>query len=262
MGPDSRSSAGDVSRNVTAPAEITYPCRCPIAHNGVVPPSPTAQAASPRRGLLLTALALVLVGLALLGYVGWQYWGTNAVSKARQGEVTQDLLSAWNGDPAVADLLGPQGSADLGDALALVRIPAFGDDYVVPVIEGVRPDDLAQGLGHYPGTALPGQVGNFAIAGHRVTHGEPFRDFPELRPGDKVEVETSDAVYTYRLTSDPDNLVVQPQDTWVLDPIPGKPEGTPPDQARITLTTCAELFHTSDRMIAFGRLVDTERKRG
>jgi sortase A len=228
----------------------------------VVPPSPTAQAASPRRGLLLTALALVLVGLALLGYVGWQYWGTNAVSKARQGEVTQDLLSAWNGDPAVADLLGPQGSADLGDALALVRIPAFGDDYVVPVIEGVRPDDLAQGLGHYPGTALPGQVGNFAIAGHRVTHGEPFRDFPELRPGDKVEVETSDAVYTYRLTSDPDNLVVQPQDTWVLDPIPGKPEGTPPDQARITLTTCAELFHTSDRMIAFGRLVDTERKRG
>jgi sortase A len=227
-----------------------------------VPPSPTAQAASPRRGLLLTALALVLVGLALLGYVGWQYWGTNAVSKARQGEVTQDLLSAWNGDPAVADLLGPQGSADLGDALALVRIPAFGDDYVVPVIEGVRPDDLAQGLGHYPGTALPGQVGNFAIAGHRVTHGEPFRDFPELRPGDKVEVETSDAVYTYRLTSDPDNLVVQPQDTWVLDPIPGKPEGTPPDQARITLTTCAELFHTSDRMIAFGRLVDTERKRG
>jgi sortase A len=228
----------------------------------VVPPSPTAQAASPRRGLLLTALALVLVGLALLGYVGWQYWGTNAVSKARQGEVTQDLLSAWNGDPAVADLLGPQGSADLGDALALVRIPAFGDDYVVPVIEGVRPDDLAQGLGHYPGTALPGQVGNFAIAGHRVTHGEPFRDFPELRPGDKVEVETSDAVYTYRLTSDPDNLVVQPQDTWVLDPIPGKPEGAPPDQARITLTTCAELFHTSDRMIAFGRLVDTERKRG
>jgi sortase A len=262
MAPDSRSSAGDVSRDVTAPAEITYPCRSPIAHNGVVPPSPTAQAASPRRGLLLTALALVLVGLALLGYVGWQYWGTNAVSKARQGEVTQDLLSAWNGDPAVADLLGPQGSADLGDALALVRIPAFGDDYVVPVIEGVRPDDLAQGLGHYPGTALPGQVGNFAIAGHRVTHGEPFRDFPELRPGDKVEVETSDAVYTYRLTSDPDNLVVQPQDTWVLDPIPGKPEGTPPDQARITLTTCAELFHTSDRMIAFGRLVDTERKRG
>ena len=244
----------------------------PIPHNEPVtpPPASSAEPAQPeqpaaptrRRGLLLTALALVLAGLSLLGYVGWQYWGTNALSRHDQAVATQDLLSAWGGDSAFEDLLGPQGSVDLGDALALVRIPAFGHDYVVPVIEGVRPEDLAQGLGHYPATALPGQIGNFAIAGHRITHGEPLRQMPELRPGDKVLVETSDAVYTYRLTSDPNDLVVQPQDTWVLDPIPGKPSGTPPDQARITLTTCAELFHTSDRMIAFGRLVDTERKPG
>jgi sortase A len=223
---------------------------------------PPAEQPRRRRGLLAVALGLVLVGLSLLGYVGWQYWGTNVVARQHQQKVTQDLLSSWGGDPAVEDLLGPQGSADLGDALALVRIPAFGDGFVVPVIEGVRPEDLAQGLGHYPGTAQPGQIGNFAVAGHRVTHGEPFRELPSLRPGDVVEVETGDAVYTYRLSSSPNALIVQPQDTWVLDPIPGKPAGTPPDQARITLTTCAELFHTTDRMIAFGRLVDTERKRG
>jgi sortase A len=213
-----------------------------------------------RRALLAAALGLVLAGLSLLGYVGWQYWGTNIVASQHQQQITQDLLKSWGGSPAVEDLLGPQGSADLGDAVALVRIPAFGDDFVVPVIEGVRPEDLAQGLGHYPGTALPGQIGNFAVAGHRVTHGEPFRELPSLRPGDVVEVETADAVYTYRMSSDPNQLIVQPQDTWVLDPIPGKPAGAPPDRARITLTTCAELFHTSDRMIAFGRLVDTERK--
>jgi sortase A len=238
------------------------------AHNGGVvehrPPPGHAAATSPRRRrwLLYAGLGLVLVGLSLLGYVGWQYWGTNIVSGQKQDTVTQDLLSSWGGDPAVEDLLGPQGSAEIGDALALVRIPAFGDDFVVPVIEGVRPEDLAQGLGHYPGTALPGQIGNFAVAGHRVTHGEPFRELPALRPGDAVEVETADAVYTYELSSNPNQLVVQPGDTWVLDPIPGKPDGTPPDRARITLTTCAELFHSSDRMIAFGRLVDTERKRG
>ncbi|MGH3356039.1 MAG: class E sortase [Nocardioidaceae bacterium] len=222
-------------------------------------PSP----AKPRRrlGLLVVASALMLVGLSLLGYVAWQYWGTNIVAKEAQGDITQDLLSSWD-DPAVEDLLGPQGAAELGDAIALVRIPRFGDEFVVPVIEGVRPGDLAQGLGHYPGTALPGQVGNFAVAGHRVTHGEPFRELPALRPGDEVEVETSDAVYSYKLTSNPNRLIVQPEDTWVLDPIPGKPSRTPPDRARITLTTCAELFHTSDRMIAFGQLVDTERKRG
>ena len=226
-------------------------------------PPATAETPAPpprRRGLVVAALALVLVGLSLLGYVGWQYWGSNIVSQQRQDALSQDLMASWD-NPAVQDLLGPQGSADLGDALALVRIPAFGDDFVVPVIEGVRPEDLAQGLGHYPGTALPGQIGNFAVAGHRVTHGEPFRALPELRPGDKVVVETSDAVYTYELSSNPNRLVVQPADTWVLDPIPGKPDGTPPDRARITLTTCAELFHSSDRMIAFGQLVDTERKR-
>jgi len=213
-----------------------------------------------RRGLLLAALALVLAGLSLLGYVGWQYWGTNWLARQDQAEVTQDLLSAWRGDPAVDVPVGPLGAADPGDAMALVRIPRFGQRFVVPVIEGVRPEDLAQGLGHYPGTALPGQDGNFAVAGHRVTHGEPFRQMPELRPGDEVLVETADAVYTYRLTSNPNDLVVQPRDTWVLDPVPGRPSGAPPGRARITLTTCAELFHTSDRMIVFGRLVDTERK--
>jgi sortase A len=233
-----------------------------VVQHRPAPGHAAAASAQRRRRLLYAGLVLVLVGLSLLGYVGWQYWGTNIVSGHKQDTVTQDLLSSWGGDPAVEDLLGPQGSAEIGDALALVRIPAFGDDFVVPVIEGVRPEDLAQGLGHYPGTALPGQIGNFAIAGHRVTHGEPFRELPVLRPGDAVEVETADAVYTYELSSNPNALVVQPQDTWVLDPIPGKPDGTPPDRARITLTTCAELFHSSDRMIAFGRLVDTERKRG
>jgi sortase A len=240
-----------VTRPRDVPAQPVHPPQ---------PPEPR-QARQRRRGLLLTALSLVLVGVALLGYVGWQYWGSNLLARERQQDAAADLLASWS-DPAVQDLLGPQGSADLGDAVALVRIPAFGDGFVVPVIEGVRPEDLAQGLGHYPGTALPGQVGNFAVAGHRVTHGQPLHDLPELRPGDRVEVETADAVYTYVLSSNPNRLVVQPGDTWVLDPIPGKPDGTPPDRARITLTTCAELFHSSDRMIAFGRLVDTERKRG
>lgn len=222
---------------------------------------PTPAPGRRGRPLLLAGLALVSVGLLLLGYVGWQYWGTNIVSKHKQQEVTSDLLRSWD-DPAVSKLLGPDEGSDLGDALALVRIPRFGGEFVVPVIEGVRPDDLAQGLGHYPGTAMPGDIGNFAVAGHRVTHGEPFRDLPEMEVGDEVVVETSDAIYTYQMDTAGDGLVVQPDDTWVLDPIPGKGDTAEPDRARITLTTCAELFHTSDRLVSFGHLVDTERKRG
>jgi sortase A len=226
------------------------------------PPQPPQASRPPRRRrLLLVALGLVLVGVSMLGYVAWQYWGTNIVSDQRQDEITAHLQSSWADAPRHTRP-GAPGPAELGEPFALVRIPAFGDGFVVPVIEGVRPDDLTQGLGHYPSTALPGQVGNFAVAGHRVTHGQPLHDLPRLRPGDVVEVETADAVYTYKLSTNPNRTVVQPNDTWVLDPIPGRPRGTPPDRARITLTTCAELFHSSDRMVAFGRLVDTQRKRG
>ncbi|MFD2078965.1 sortase domain-containing protein [Actinopolymorpha cephalotaxi] len=72
-----------------------------------------------------------------------------------------------------------------------MRIPRFGRSYVVPAIQGIRKEDLAKGFGHFPETALPGQRGNCALAGHRVTHGEPLRDMPNLRVGDKVVVETS-----------------------------------------------------------------------
>ena len=93
-------------------------------------------------------------------------------------------------------------------------------------MEGVGKDDLARGIGHYPQTQMPGQPGNFAIAGHRVTHGSPFRKLLELRKGDQVIVETADAVYTYELDGSPRDLTVKPTDNWVLDPVPGKPQET------------------------------------
>jgi sortase A len=101
-----------------------------------------------------------------------------------------------------------------------------------------------------------------------VTHGEPLRRLPELRPGDKVLVETVDATYTYALDTDPNALVIPFTGVWVLAPVPKNPEagGAQPAQRAgqrlITLTTCAELFHTDERMIAFGHLVKTERKSG
>ncbi len=146
-----------------------------------------------------------------------------------------------------------------------MRIPAFGKKYVVPVQQGTSDEVLAEGFGHFRGTAQPGQVGNFAIAGHRVTHGEPLRDMPSLRPGDRVVVETRTTTFTYRLDTDPNDLVVDLDNVWVLDPVPHNPRGgVQPAQRRgqrlITLTTCAELFHTDDRMIAFGHLVKSVRR--
>ena len=69
---------------------------------------------------------------------------------------------------------------------------------MVPVLEGTTDDVLAAGYGHFADTAEPGRVGNYALAAHRITHGEPLRRMPDLEVGDEVVVETRDATYTYR----------------------------------------------------------------
>ena len=143
--------------------------------------------------------------------------------------------------------------------MALLRIPAFGADYEVPVLEGTDLDVLDEGIGHYPGTAAAGEVGNFAVAGHRVTHGQPFHRLLELGKGDQVVVETRTAVYTYVLDEPPRNLTVADTAGWVLDPVPGRPAAQP-TRALITLTTCQDLFRSPDRSVGFGHLESTKNK--
>jgi sortase A len=220
---------------------------------------------------LLAGTALVLVGVMMLVYVGWQYWGTDISAKSKQADLRDEIHARWK-YPTVSDLLGPQAaSASLGSADALLRIPAFGSDFEVPIIEGVRDSDLARGVGHFPGTG-PGQIGNFALAAHRVTNGEPFRNLPDLRPGDTVIIETADATYTYLLDTNPNDLEVPFTANWVIDAVPVAPEGEAPpgmptfaspnnaSEAIITLTTCSELFHTDSRLVAFGHLAETTPK--
>jgi len=211
-------------------------------------------------------LALVLAGLAMLGYVGWQYYGTNIVAQRTHQRVVSELREHWRAPAPAAGAATAEKDTSPGRAYALLRIPRFGEDYVVPVLEGVSDEVLASGFGHFPGTAGPGEEGNYALAAHRVTHGEPLRDMPQLRPGDQVVVETRDTIYTYELDTDPNDLVVGFQDVWVVDPLPDNPTpgGTEPaqepGQRLITLTTCSELFHTDNRMIAFGHLVEQVEK--
>jgi sortase A len=214
-----------------------------------------------RRGAsFYVGLGLVLAGLGMLGYVGWQFYGTNVVSHRKQQQVVERTERAWQ-DQGQAGASGAGRGDVVRGAQALLRIPRFGRDYVMPVQEGVSDAVLAEGFGHFEGSAAPGGKGNFALAAHRVTHGQPLRDMPSLRPGDKVVVETRDATYTYQLDTDPNDLVVTFRDVWVVDarPVNPDPGGVQPadDPRLITLTTCAELFHTDNRMIAFGHLVST-----
>src|SRR5690606_26137602 len=106
-------------------------------------------------------------------------------------------------------------------------IPALGDDWEWPVTVGVDDDSLGLGVGWYPRTAQPGQVGNFAVAGGCIAGAQPFRHLAGLAPGDDVLVEGADAVHSYRLLTGPGDLTVADDDTWVLDPVPGQDETEP-----------------------------------
>jgi sortase A len=220
---------------------------------------PEAEVPRRSRTSLVVGLALLLAGVAILGWVGWQFWGTTWVAHRTQERVVQQLEQQWDAAPTGGSAV----STDAGTARAILRVPRFGDDFAVPVLAGVTDDDLAAGVGHFTDSAGPGEVGNFALAAHRITHGEPFRDLPELEPGDQIVVETRTTDYTYVLDTGGSDLEVSFDQGWVLDPLPTNPDagGVEPDQSPgqrlITLTTCAELFHTDERLVAFGHLVGT-----
>lgn len=134
----------------------------------------------------------------------------------------------------------------VGQALATMRIPRFGADWRWTALEGTDEWVIADGPGHYEGTALPGEEGNAAFAGHRAGHGDPFIDFDLLRPGDRVFLSQGRTTWTYEITTAP--RIIDVTDVWVLDPLPGR---------MLTLTTCWPKYGSAKRMFVRGDLVHT-----
>lgn len=133
-----------------------------------------------------------------------------------------------------------------GEAIGQIKIPKIGLDAYV--IEGVDDADLHEGPGHYPGTPLPGQDGNAAIAGHRTTYGAPFANIDELIPGDKITVTTIQGTFTYAVLAQPDgsgHIIVNPSQSEVLDDV---------GDNRLTLTACHPKYSASKRIVVFAQL--------
>ncbi|MFJ2749507.1 class E sortase [Streptomyces sp. NPDC087297] len=141
-----------------------------------------------------------------------------------------------------------------GRAFAEMYVPRFGRDWVKPVLEGTDPELLKKGLGHYAATAGLGAVGNFSVAGHRRTYGDPFKDFPDLRPGDEVILKDASTWYTYTVRGGP--LRTLPTDVAVVDPVPEKSPFTAPGRY-LTLTTCDPEWGHSHRLVVWAELTGT-----
>ena len=198
---------------------------------------------------------LITAGLVLLLFVAYQLVWTNVEANRRTDTVAGDVRDAWQRPPTTTT--GTQVVAlKKGKGFAFLHIPRLGRKWSVPVIQGVSLPDLSKGVGHYPKTALPGEVGNFAVAGHRATNGEPFAYLDKVRKGDLVVAETQDSWFTYVVDR---TKIVSPTSVWVLDPVPGHP-GATPSEPLLTLTTCNPRWASYERLIVFGHLTETRSK--
>jgi sortase A len=198
---------------------------------------------------------MITAGLVLLLFVAYQLVWTNIAADRAQGKVTNTLRQEWlregsTQDPGTIHL----SKSDFGKGFAFLHIPRLGRKYSVPVVQGVSLPDLSRGVGHYPKTAVPGEIGNFAVAGHRATNGQPFAHLDEVKVGDSLVVETRTTWFSYVVDK---VQIVEPSAVWVLDPVPGKPKQQPTRQL-ITLTTCNPRWASTQRMIVFGHLVETQ----
>src|SRR3954465_7412207 len=108
---------------------------------------------------------LVTAGLVVLLFVVYEVYVTDLLNDRTQGNLAEQIHDQWEQAAAAPEnLVAPA----VGQPLAVLHIPRLGEDYSRVILEGVSEEQLAEGPGHYIGTALPGQQGNLAIAGHRV----------------------------------------------------------------------------------------------
>jgi sortase A len=194
----------------------------------------------------------ITTGVLMLLFVTYQLWWTNVRAHAQAGREASNLQHDWESGKRAPGVFEP------GQGFAILHIPKL--DVVAPIAEGVSNKKvLDKGMvGHYGEgdlkTAMPdAKTGNFGLAAHRNTHGEPFRYINKLTPGDPVVVETQDTYFVYKVTST--LPVTPPSNTSVLNPIPRGSGFTKPGRY-ITLTTCTPEFTSKYRLIVWGKMVE------
>jgi sortase A len=203
---------------------------------------------------------LIVAGVVILLFVAYEVWGTGLITSGHQNALRQQFDQNLRAHQVPVPSAGASATtlptpttvpiqpvqatqpppAD-GAPVGIIDIPKIGADYVV--VEGTSEADLERGPGHYVGTALPGNPGNAAIAGHRTTYLKPFYNLDQLAPGDPIFITTTQGRFQYTVV---DTMVVDPSDVAVLNPTP-----TP----MLTLTTCNPRFSASTRMVVQAKLV-------
>lgn len=204
---------------------------------------------------------LITAGVLVLLYVVWQLWVGDIIFAAQRNAEGHAVSQEWQAE--YEDSLVPSGASAPDEPVetpilpqpadteifATLQVPRWGADYLVNIAGGVtRSGTLDKlGIGHYPGSAMPGEVGNVSLAAHRMTSGAPFGKIPDLRIGDALVIETRDGWYTYRFRT---HEYVQPSEVDVLLPVPQMPE-VPAGERYLTIMTCSPLYSMAERLIGY-----------
>ncbi|WP_240611295.1 class E sortase [Actinobaculum sp. 313] len=221
--------------------------------------APTRQRSTrKKRSLFWCALGvlgelLITVGIVVGLFVVWQLWWTDVVAKQEQAAAIEEIQDDWGeapvkiGTPRYDDPPAVPHPTDEGALIGLMRIPRFGVDNVDTIREGVGLKTVLDtgAFGHYPDTAYPGEIGNFATAAHRQTYGAPMRDVDQLQVDDAIIVETEDAYLIYKVT---DSYIVEPSQGEVVAPVPGDLEAEATER-HLTITTCHPPFVSDKRWV-------------
>ncbi|MFF7967284.1 class E sortase [Streptomyces sp. NPDC007903] len=234
-----------------APASAQDPAR-PLSR---VEARQQARARKPGAAVMVSRAVgelFITTGVVMLLFVTYQLWWTNVRAHAEAGSETSQLQDDWANGKRAPGVFEP------GQGFAILHIPKL--DVVAPIAEGVSNKKvLDKGMvGHYGEaplkTAMPyDKTGNFGLAAHRNTHGEPFRYINRLVAGDAVVVETQDEYFVYKVASM--LPVTPPSNTSVLNPVPNG-SGFTRQGRYITLTTCTPEFTSKYRLIVWGKMVE------
>ncbi|MBE6484794.1 MAG: class E sortase [Actinomycetaceae bacterium] len=205
------------------------------------------------RALGVLGELLITAGIVVGLFVVWQLWWTDVVAKQEQAAAIEEIQEDWGeapvkiGTPRYDDPPAVPHPTEEGALIGLMHIPRFGVDYVDTIREGVGLKTVLDtgAFGHYPDTAYPGEIGNFATAAHRQTYGAPMRDVDQLQVDDAIIVETEDAYLIYKVS---DSYIVEPSQGEVVAPVPGDLEAEATERY-LTITTCHPPFVSDKRWV-------------
>jgi len=205
---------------------------------------------------------LITLGIVILLFVVYELWVTGLYTKAQQHKLLNRITQDWLGQKGLGEISTKKPGIDhvpIGSGIAVLRIPRFGKNYEMVIVEGTGYSDLQKGPGHYPGTAFPGQVGNFAVAGHRTTYDAPFNRIDTIRRGDAIVLETKTMWFTYRAEDVPAakgyphvpyQEIVSPSDVAVAYPVPDQPNrDAKPSLKMLTFTSCNPKYSAAQRIV-------------